>query len=349
MTNMIPVRHFLFMLAAPLLFQMPLSANAQEPTAQEANRIFNYAETTYPDLFPSPADSSGEAIELGFRWFFRYYQSTDTFAAVNRDDGFVWALGPYFGPGAVQVMPVETALALIPSAPGGNGGGNTVGIISPGTGNCVALTRQPVGTRTVHLYTAPDASDGVEIRTETEVLVSTPTSVSTDSDIYRDGQLTLSSLSRNQYEIRNGLSYLVSSNMEEELFGEVSGIYNSQVTYQPARLQGPAEEYCEGQEWYAPGVTVTSTTESTLTGNTSTSAPISATTSRVESIDFEVISVPAGTFDTVKLTITEQSEGSPEIRSESWIEESTGTMMRSRWFEVDGQLQGEMELLEVSY
>lgn len=63
-------------------------------TQEDADRLFNWAEDTYPDLF-SPSGQSSDEDATGV-WYYRYYPDSSNYVGVNNADE-VWVLGDVFG------------------------------------------------------------------------------------------------------------------------------------------------------------------------------------------------------------------------------------------------------------
>lgn len=75
------------------LFLVLLSTSVigRADTVEDANEIFDWAESEFPGLFPA-----GPSTTTLNPWIFRYYSSTDIFLAVNKDSEDVWLLGGFW-------------------------------------------------------------------------------------------------------------------------------------------------------------------------------------------------------------------------------------------------------------
>lgn len=65
---------------------------ASADIASDTERLLNWAETAYPNLFPS--HQATQNIEP---WIYRYYPESQIYAGVNRNDNDVYVLGGNFG------------------------------------------------------------------------------------------------------------------------------------------------------------------------------------------------------------------------------------------------------------
>jgi hypothetical protein len=61
-------------------------------TAEDAEKIFNWAENSYPSIFPGHS-----ATQSVLPWLFRFYSATGIYAGVNTDNQNVYVLGGPFG------------------------------------------------------------------------------------------------------------------------------------------------------------------------------------------------------------------------------------------------------------
>jgi len=91
------------------------SSSGNSTSQPNADKLFNWAETTYAAFFPSN-QSSGEVSP----WYFRYYSSVDTYLGLNYDNNHIYVLGDVFG-GLVDVGDLDTLL----DATGGSSGDNS--------------------------------------------------------------------------------------------------------------------------------------------------------------------------------------------------------------------------------
>ena len=61
---------------------------ASADIASDTERLLNWAEITYPNLFPSC-----QATQNIEPWIYRYYPESQIYAGVNRNDKYVYVLG----------------------------------------------------------------------------------------------------------------------------------------------------------------------------------------------------------------------------------------------------------------
>jgi len=92
--------------------------NGQELLTHMANRLFDYAEWRYPEVFSSAEStqsiigSSGAETEP-WRWVYRYYPGSDTYLAVNEKEFAVYVYGPEFGPEVTLVGNLNDLMRLV--------------------------------------------------------------------------------------------------------------------------------------------------------------------------------------------------------------------------------------------
>ncbi len=101
--------HFKSYLILSILFSLPLTAQAET----DADRLMNFAETTYPALF-APASQPTQTI--GNEWVYRVYPETSSAIGVqNSADVFI--TGPAFGKPFGELVPVGTLSSLLTLLP----------------------------------------------------------------------------------------------------------------------------------------------------------------------------------------------------------------------------------------
>lgn len=75
-----------------LLFLIFFSQLVLADIQSDSDKLFNWAETKYPDLFsPLGQDSKTSGV-----WYYRYYPGTKNYVGVNTTDGDVYVLGDVF-------------------------------------------------------------------------------------------------------------------------------------------------------------------------------------------------------------------------------------------------------------
>ncbi|UJP05336.1 MAG: hypothetical protein LZF61_10980 [Nitrosomonas sp.] len=84
-------------------------------TASDTETLLNWAEKTYPEIFPS--HQATQNIEP---WLFRHYPETGVYAGVNKLDNNVYVLGGDWGDAPTQIDTLSNLLDLINNT-GGNG------------------------------------------------------------------------------------------------------------------------------------------------------------------------------------------------------------------------------------
>lgn len=94
-------------LAAFLLFALTGPRTGQADRTDDIDRLLNWAEVRYPELF-APASQSTQVWDI---WTYRYYPATDNYAGVN-ESGEVWVMGADFGD-LTRIDTLENLLAQI--------------------------------------------------------------------------------------------------------------------------------------------------------------------------------------------------------------------------------------------
>jgi hypothetical protein len=79
-----------------------------------ANRLFDFAQSSYPAYFPGPASTQTADI-----WIYRYFSATGTYLGVNNsiaDKGGVYVLGGSFGSTPIRVGKLSDFLSGVPAS-----------------------------------------------------------------------------------------------------------------------------------------------------------------------------------------------------------------------------------------
>jgi len=133
------MKQFILSICAFALFGTISLASAE--TAEDAEILFNWAEKTYPNFFPSH-----QATQNVDPWIYRYYPESQAYAGVHKDTLDVHVLGGAFGPGIVRIDTLANLITEINNS-GGNGdiaACNTsnapIGITYSQSGNVVTVT-----------------------------------------------------------------------------------------------------------------------------------------------------------------------------------------------------------------
>lgn len=112
---------------------------ASADIASDTERLLNWAETTYPDLFRSRQATIN--IEP---WLYRYYPETQIYAGVNKNDNDVYVLGGDFGNTPTRIDTLANLVSQIPNSGGNIAGCDTAnvpaGIVYSQSGNVVTVT-----------------------------------------------------------------------------------------------------------------------------------------------------------------------------------------------------------------
>ncbi len=202
-----------------------------------------------------------------------------------------------------------------------NGGGGT-------SGDCVTVPFVSNGTRAVWDVTGGEGSGTVDT---TYVSVTTnKTTTQTHSALSAQGVSTTSDTQTVQtYSIADNHLYVskidVSGNGSAMCY---SYAISSSITHEPAKLIGPAEQFCAGQTWTAPSV------KQTIVANGQTIVNQTAVENgSVESINASV-STAAGSFTTVKVKV--EVDGGDDI--ETWTDIRSGVMVKQETRNSSGAL-----------
>lgn len=121
-----------------ILGSMP---SALADTASDAEKLLNWAQNSYKELFPSI--QSTQTLEP---WLYRYYPETGIYAGVNKNDNDVYVLGGRFGGAPQKVGSLAALIAQVDSSGGDTGvpGCDTskipAGITASQSGDVVTVT-----------------------------------------------------------------------------------------------------------------------------------------------------------------------------------------------------------------
>ncbi len=87
---------------------------ASADLASDAETLLNWAENTYPELFPSPRAT--QSLEP---WLYRFYPETNTYAGVNKNDNGVYVMGGPWGDNPTYIDSLASLITTIQNS-GGN-------------------------------------------------------------------------------------------------------------------------------------------------------------------------------------------------------------------------------------
>jgi hypothetical protein len=90
---------------------------AMADLASDAEALFNWAETTYPQIF-----QTHQTTQQSGPWIYRHYAANGVYAGINKNDNKVYVMGAHWGSTPVVVGPLTTLMATVE----GNNGNNTV-------------------------------------------------------------------------------------------------------------------------------------------------------------------------------------------------------------------------------
>jgi hypothetical protein len=355
---------------AGLLYSIHLSIYAQIPTLEQVDRLLNFGESAFPELL-APAAMTNQTEAIGSNWFYRDYGflapipgGTGLAVAINISGGAgftpgdVYAIGGDFGAEPVLVDSLANLLTLVPGSPPGG----ESGIIEPGNGNCVAFRFPEAGTQaTYELQTAIfdeelqptgefTASEQIMLWVE---VMSDQTTTRTEQMFTVEGgeQTTVNDLTQ-FWEFADELRFL--NRMESNLvttinipavINEVQETVSVTAYDAPGMLAGP-NELCEGMVYFSasvPGSLMTTIhINDELFNEVDTPTSSIEFTAEVNSVDTE-LTVPGGTFDTVKVTTTNDAG-----TSVNWFDVGTGLPVFSQVFDPSNNLTSSSTLQEVT-
>lgn len=276
-----------------LLFS--LCAFQVQAAANDASRLMDWAESTYPQFFPPSQPNQ----TLDNEWIYRYYPSTNNAVGIRFMDR-VFIAGDSFG-GLDVLTDVGSLPDLLVTAFGAsnnNGGGSCVnaGILPVKIFNykmTITDSAQPAGNDTAVMVIKVLESTASRVKTETTLtfsknVQSNSTSVTTQNNTRTNGFIKISVI--------------------EATATTSVGNVTTKITNNPALRVSPLE-ICAGTTWQSNQVSQTVETIipnipiPTGLGGITTDIPPKTTT--IHTVN-ESITVPAGTFLTYKTT----SEGS---------------------------------------
>lgn len=191
---------------------------------------------------------------------------------------------------AVSIAPVSSAAVrrhaarppAAPQGPSGSGDCFTFGLVTPGTkGSYLSTTSGGNVT-----FTITWLSDTLT-QTKTTQHVVTPQATS-DVETTLDGVV--------QGNLRGLKHFIVKTTTAVPILGNT--VVEAEVDFAPAFVAGPAEGWCTGATWTVPATTETIVTRS-IAGQTTQIVTTVASVGSVLAVG-EMVTVPAGTFRTVK-------------------------------------------------
>lgn len=286
--------------------------------AQDNETIFNWAEGEYSSYFYP----SGQATASLDPWSFRFYPGSGIYLGINQADE-VYVMGGAFGDTPSMVGNVNQFLEIInASAPS-----ESDNATNNGSGNCVSVAMPASGL--TQGYSFSDATSGYSgtVTIEYELVTDTRSRMTMNSS-FAAGAYSFSSVMTQTSEYRIENNYVYESRTVSQTTRNMSTgseTTNETMTYSPEYLDGPVRQYCEGQSWSSASVQLTTTTS-----DHSYSSYTAAESGSVVSIS-EVVTVPAGTFDTVVLMTTDSSGN----RSKIWISKQYGVFVKQEEYDAE--------------
>lgn len=333
-----------------LTFCFSRTTFAATPDLADANKLFDFVETAEPTLFFPPVQTQ-QVNGAGSDWFYRYFTGSDSYVAININGvgpyfaGNVYVLGAQFGTDLLNVDTLENLLVTIGATnPLPSGGVNA--ITNQGNGNCVPR-KFAARNDTARFRTTTFPGDSALVTQTSEFYEE----VSNTKTITVFGQTTSA-----------GGSQTVTSNRYSSYFESLNGMFftpengsvittsptdsppsqqNLSTTYTPSLFIGPADFLCEGQEWFAAPVTQTSMDSAGLSGSGPVISQTLPTVGTINSIG-DVVTVRAGTFSTVKMTLSY-----PNSRTIIWTDLLFGIRVMSESYQGDSESPSSTEELTI--
>ena len=135
------IKHLFLSTITTLVFLGNIQSSFADEITDDANKLLNWAQNTFKDLFPSTQPT--QTLEP---WLYRYYPETGIYAGVNKNDQDVYVLGGSFGSSPKRIDSLTNLITQID-----NSGGNTgipacdstkipAGITASQSGNVVTVT-----------------------------------------------------------------------------------------------------------------------------------------------------------------------------------------------------------------
>ncbi len=321
---------------------------ADTPDLSSANRLLNFAESAEPTLFFPPVQTQ-QVSGAGSDWFYRYFAGSDTYVAININgqgpyfEGDVYVLGPQFGEDLLRVDTLDNLLVAIDNIESPPMGAVN-SIVNQGNGNCVPR-KFPAQNDTVRFRTTTFSGNTSTITERTEFYeeVSSTKTITVIEQTNSDGEAeSLASTRRTSYfESLNGMLFESENDSATTISstGSLPSNETSNNTYAPSLFVGPSDSLCEGQEWFAAPVTLTSVSNPDLSGNGPISSQTPATVGTVDSIGEQVI-VPGGAFSTVKMTLS-----FPDSKTIIWTDLEFGVVVMSETYQAGAESPSRIEEL----
>lgn len=104
-----------WIVAVSALFMFGNAHFASADLASDTERLLNWAETTYPNFFPTHQVT--QSIDP---WLFRYYPDTKIYAGVNKTNNDVYVLGGQWGDNPTRIASLAELIAQVPPGPDNN-------------------------------------------------------------------------------------------------------------------------------------------------------------------------------------------------------------------------------------
>lgn len=303
-------------------FFISISAYANEYS--DTNRLFDWAELNYPDVFMTKEttkdillpESSGE---LAGSWLYRFYPDKNVYAGVlNEQDVYVLG-GPW--PELFYVGTLNDLVASLPPPDRLNFGAcvDRVTLVAEGTQfNSLSVSADSQSSSEVHVIHDEVTSAFIKV-------INTPINDSI-------GLNSIESLT--DYRHDSGFVYVSKLTITSQVGNSIT---STEVSFSPERqaIQSPA---CIGQ---VVNRDYTRTINRTIDGITlATSTEHFLGTHTVESIN-ESKSVAAGTFNTVRFRNTDSSDASYSLE---WNDILTGINVASENYDANNQLLSTYEI-----
>lgn len=317
------------------------SALAQLVSLNDADALFDFAETVEPGLFSPP--STTDLSVAG--WTHRYYAGTDTYAAVNLTDGGVYVLGGSFGN---EVVFVNSLANLIGQVNGESPPPASGAMVNPGNGNCIELPLPPTNLQASYQITTFDGGTPSFRSNEQRILEAS------------NSKIVLETITRSNDTTGETINTVVTTT-NFEIFGDTRfqtdrqtlitvesplGIATQSIDtrFNPSLLIGPASTFCTGMQWVTTAVGETRDIVSQQPGQ----APVMETINAIQDgrnatvlANFDKITTAEGETFTAQKFRDIFVDNSSAI---TWTDVTTGQLIRLEFSDETGTLVTRVEL-----
>lgn len=278
--------------------------------ASDADIIFNWAEKTFPQYFSNKAVT--QTLDV---WLYRYYPTTNIYVGVNRNDVSVNIMGGEFGSVPKKAGLVKDFLAAA-NPPGQSG-------------ECVTISDRATKDRkvTTESYSLKNGKYSNSPTSIRETLYKYKPTSGTESKYESEIEVTETSGGKRSHSTIIGKGY-IENGVSYATFSQTTTSDGSVITttFEPGYLGLPYRVFCLNQTFSRESVTYSVTYSPPLPSITD---PIIGKTQavniKIEAIE-DIVTTPAGTFRTVRITNTSQQYNTVDTQ---WISIDDGINIKN--------------------